>query len=92
MWYLSWLESRINSLISSIKKTNLCVLVEEGHIFSGICSELGFTLAQHCFDYLDAPIERVCQMETPLPYSKVLERETIPNTDRIVEAIRKVLA
>lgn len=79
------------TIVGSVQKTNKCVLVEEGHIFSGICAEVGFLIQQHCFDFLDAPIERVCQRETPMPYSKVLEKETMPTLSRIVAAINKVL-
>ena len=81
----------IGTIANSVRKTNKCVLVEEGHIFAGICAEMGFQIQQHCFDYLDAPIVRVCQKDTPLPYSKVLERETLPNKERIISAIEDVL-
>ena len=46
---------------------------------------------EHCFDFLDAPLKRVCQRETPMPYSKVLERETMPTKERIIQAIEEVL-
>ena len=81
----------IATIASSVRKTHHCVLVEEGHVFAGISAELGFQVQQHCFDDLDAPLVRVCQRETPLPYSKVLERETLPNPDRITLAILDVL-
>lgn len=81
----------IATVAASVKKTNHAVLVEEGHIFAGIASELAFQIMEHCFDYLDAPIERVCQRETPMPYSKVLEQETIPNVQRILKAVTKCL-
>jgi pyruvate dehydrogenase E1 component beta subunit len=81
----------IATVASSVRKTHRCVLVEEGHIFSGISAEVGFQIQQHCFDDLDAPLVRVCQRETPMPYSKVLEKETIPNTDRILAALTEVL-
>lgn len=81
----------IATITESVRKTNRCVLVEEGHLFSGICAEVGFTIQEHCFDFLDAPIARVCQRETPMPYSKVLEKETMPTKERIVDAIRKTL-
>ncbi|MCE2982929.1 MAG: pyruvate dehydrogenase complex E1 component subunit beta [Parachlamydia sp.] len=77
----------IATIAASIKKTNRCVIVEEGHIFAGIAAEVGFQINEHCFDYLDAPLKRVCQLETPMPYSKVLERETLPNPERIGRAI-----
>ncbi len=82
----------IVTIAQSIKKTHRCVLVEEGHIFSGICAEVGFQIMEHCFDDLDAPLVRVCQRETPMPYSKTLEKETMPTKERIVAALEQVLA
>lgn len=79
------------TVAASVRKTHRCVLVEEGHIFAGISAELGFEIQEHCFDDLDAPLVRVCQRETPLPYSKPLERESIPNKERIIAAIEEVL-
>lgn len=81
----------VRTVATSVKKTNHLVLVEEGHIFSGISAELGFQIQEICFDYLDAPLERVCQLETPMPYSKVLEKETLPNVSRILKAVEKSL-
>jgi pyruvate dehydrogenase E1 component beta subunit len=81
----------IATVAHSIRKTHRCVLVEEGHIFAGISAELGFQIIEHCFDELDAPLQRVCQRETPMPYSKVLERETLPNLERITAALKEVL-
>ncbi len=77
----------IAAVATSVKKTNYCVLVEEGHYFSGICAEVGFEIMEHCFEYLDAPIARVCQRDTPMPYSKPLEKETMPTVKRIVDAV-----
>lgn len=79
------------TILTSIKKTHHCVIVEEGHIFSGIASEIGFQIQQECFDDLDAPVERVCQRETPMPYSKVLEKQTLPTVSRILQQIEKAL-
>lgn len=81
----------IATVAESVRKTSRCVLVEEGHYFSGICAEIGFEIMEHCFDYLDAPLERVCQRETPMPYSKVLERETLPTVSRILRSVEKAL-
>ena len=82
----------ITTVATSVKKSHHCVIVEEGHIFAGIASEMGFQIMEHCFDYLDAPIERVCQKETPMPYSKVLEVETLPNVKRVLHAVYKTLS
>jgi pyruvate dehydrogenase E1 component beta subunit len=81
----------IATVAHSVRKTHRCVLVEEGHIFAGISAELGFQIVEHCFDDLDAPLMRVCQRETPMPYSKLLEKETLPNKERILVALAEVL-
>jgi pyruvate dehydrogenase E1 component beta subunit len=82
----------ITTIAESIRKTHSCVLVEEGHIYGGICAEVGFQIMEHCFEYLDAPLVRVAQRETPMPYSKALEKETMPTKERIIAAIEQVLA
>jgi len=81
----------VGLIADSVRKTKRCVVVEEGHRYAGICAEVTAEILEHCFDFLDAPIVRVCQKETPLPYSPPLEAETIPNTNRIVKALEKVL-
>jgi pyruvate dehydrogenase E1 component beta subunit len=81
----------ITTVANSVRKTHFVVLVEEGHYFSGICAEVGFEIMTHCFDFLDAPIKRVAQCETPMPYSKVLEKETMPTVEKITQAILECL-
>lgn len=81
----------IATIANSVRKTHHCVLVEEGHYFTGICSEVAFEVQEHCFDDLDAPIERVCQRETPMPYSVPLEKETMPTVPRILASVRRNL-
>lgn len=81
----------IETLLKSVQKTNRVVIVEEGHYFAGISAELCYQIQSACFDYLDAPIIRVTQRETPMPYSKPLEAETLPNKERIKKAISQVL-
>jgi pyruvate dehydrogenase E1 component beta subunit len=80
----------IATIAHSIRKTHACAIVEEGHFFAGIASEVGFQINEHCFDELDLPIVRICQKETPMPYSKALESETLPSVDRIIDAIEKL--
>jgi pyruvate dehydrogenase E1 component beta subunit len=76
----------------SIEKTHFCVLVEEGHLFGGISSEVAFRIQETSFDYLDAPVARVCQKETPMPYSKVLEKATQPTVESIMSTITSTLS
>ncbi len=81
----------MGAICNSVRKTHFAVMVEEGHIFAGISAEIGFQIQEQCFDFLDAPLARVCQKETPLPYNKILEKESQPNPQRIVDAIEKTL-
>lgn len=81
----------IATIAHSVRKTHHCVLVEEGHIFTGISAEVAFQVQEHCFDSLDAPLARVCQRETPMPYSKALEKETMPTMARILDTVRRNL-
>lgn len=81
----------IATIANSVRKTHACAIVEEGHSFAGIAAEVGFQIMEHCFEELDKPLIRVCQKETPMPYSHVLEEATLPNVDRIVQAIIRSL-
>jgi pyruvate dehydrogenase E1 component beta subunit len=81
----------ITTIAHSVRKTHRAVLVEEGHLFTGICAEVGFEIQQHCFDFLDAPIARVTQCETPMAYAKTLEKETMPTIERIEQTILDTL-
>jgi pyruvate dehydrogenase E1 component beta subunit len=81
----------ITTIAESVRKTHGCLLVEEGHFFAGIAAEVGFEIIEHCFDFLDRPLKRVCQRETPMPYSKVLEHETLPTKERILAAVQELL-
>lgn len=82
----------METILTSVKKTHFCVQVEEGHIFGGIASEVGFQIQEAALEYLDAPLARVCQRETPMPYSKVLEKETLPTVERIFKTCKDTLS
>ncbi len=81
----------IATIAASVRKTHFAVLVEEGHIFTGIAAEVSAQIMEHCFDFLDAPVKRVAQRETPMPYSKALEKETMPTVERITQAILQTI-
>jgi pyruvate dehydrogenase E1 component beta subunit len=81
----------LDPVFESFKKTNRAVIVEEGWKTFGIGSEVATRIYEECFDYLDAPIERVAQKEVPLPYSADLERAAIPQVKDVVAAVKKVL-
>jgi acetoin:2,6-dichlorophenolindophenol oxidoreductase subunit beta len=79
------------TIIKSVKKTNKVVLIEEACYTGGFTSFLASEIYKEAFDWLDAPIQRVTGLDTPIPYSIVLENEVIPSEERIEEGIRKVL-
>ena len=78
-------------IAQSVRKTHFCVVAEEGHYFTGMGAEVGFSVQQHCFDNLDAPVARVCQKETPLPYAREMEQASQPGVESIMNAILQTL-
>lgn len=81
----------LNKIIDSVRKTNRVVLVEEACYTGGFTSFLASEIQNKAFEWLDAPIHRVTGLDTPIPYSIILENTVIPNEERIEEGIRKVL-
>ncbi len=78
-------------IFNSVKKTNRCVVVEEGHRFSGVGAEISDRIQQNSFDHLDAPVIRVTQEDVPMPYAKNLEYASIVTPEKVVQAVKKVL-
>ena len=78
------------TLIASIKKTNRLVTVEEGWPMAGIGAELAALAQELAFDWLDAPVARVCGLDVPLPYAANLERLALPQAEQIAAAAKAV--
>ncbi|MBO88409.1 MAG: pyruvate dehydrogenase complex E1 component subunit beta [Rickettsiales bacterium] len=78
------------TIVNSVKKTNRIVSCEEGWRFSGIGSELAALMMEAAFDWLDAPLARVCSKDVPLPYAANLERLALPQVENIVDAAKNV--
>lgn len=78
------------TVLGSIKKTNRLVSVEESWPFAGIGSEIAALIMEQAFDYLDAPVTRVCAEDVPLPYAANLERLALPSADKVVQAALEV--
>lgn len=78
-------------IFNSVKKTNRCVVVEEGHRFAGVGAEIADRVQMNTFDFLDAPILRVTQEDVPMPYAKNLEFASIVTPEKIIQAVKKVL-
>ena len=80
----------VETLTTSVKKTNRLVSVEEGWPFAGIGAELAAEMMTHAFDYLDAPVARVAGVDVPMPYAANLETLALPQPDDIVAAAREI--
>lgn len=78
------------TILESVKKTNRIVSVEEGWPFAGVGSEIAALVNEEAFDYLDAPVTRVCAADVPMPYASNLEKLATPQVDDIVRAARKL--
>jgi pyruvate dehydrogenase E1 component beta subunit len=79
------------TLVASIRKTNRLVSVEEGWPYAGIGAELCAVAMEQAFDWLDAPVVRVCAEDVPLPYAANLERLALPSAEKVVAAAKSVL-
>jgi pyruvate dehydrogenase E1 component beta subunit len=80
------------TIVESVKKTNRLVSAEEGWGPMGVGAEVVARVIEHAFDYLDAPPLRVHQEDVPLPYAANLEALSLPGADKIVAAVKKVMA
>ncbi|MGA7431380.1 MAG: pyruvate dehydrogenase complex E1 component subunit beta [Xanthobacteraceae bacterium] len=78
------------TIIESVKKTGRVVTVEEGWKQSGVGSEIAASLMEDAFDFLDAPVMRVCGKDVPMPYAANLEKLALPSVAEVVEAAKAV--
>ena len=79
------------AILNSVKKTNRLVILEEAWPFGNVATEITYQIQSQAFDYLDAPIEKINTADTPAPYSPVLLKEWLPNSEDVVKAVKKVL-
>jgi len=79
------------TVIESVKKTNRMVFVEESWPLANIATEVAFKVQREAFDYLDAPVLRVTGGDVPLPYAPTLIDAYLPNAERIIKAVKKVM-
>jgi pyruvate dehydrogenase E1 component beta subunit len=76
----------LDSILASVRKTNRCVIVEEGWPHGGVGANLAALIGEQAFDDLDAPVQRVAGADVPMPYSKPLEDIAYPHEAQIVAA------
>jgi acetoin:2,6-dichlorophenolindophenol oxidoreductase subunit beta len=79
------------TLVASVVKTGRALVVDEGHTSYGVSAELAAVLADEAFWHLDAPVKRLAAMDVPIPFSPVLEDETVPTPERVVEVAKALV-
>jgi len=82
----------IKAIVDSVKKTGRLVIVTEDCKTAGVSAEIAAVVAEEALDYLDAPIKRVAEPDTPIPFSPSMENFVIPNETSIVQAVKNVVS
>jgi 2-oxoisovalerate dehydrogenase E1 component len=80
------------TILASVKKTHRCLIAHEDKVFGGFGGELAAIVASKAFAWLDAPVERIGSEFTPVGFNRILERATLPNAEKVLQAAKKVLA
>ncbi len=80
-----------DAVIKSVKKTNRLVCLEEAWPLGNISTEITYMVQQHAFDYLDAPIKRICTADTPAPYSPTMLAEWMPKLEDLIAAVKATM-
>jgi pyruvate dehydrogenase E1 component beta subunit len=81
----------LDAILASVRKTNRCVVVEEGWPHGGVAANIAALVSEQAFDDLDAPVRRVSGADVPMPYSKPLEDIAYPHEPQIVGAVLETL-
>ncbi len=79
------------AVYASVRKTNRCVVLEEGWEICGVGAQVVDYVQRECFDHLDAPVLRVHQADVPMPYAKQLEKAAKPDVPKTIAAVKQVL-
>lgn len=78
------------ALVDSAKKTSRAIVIDEGHQRYGVTAELAAVIADGAFYYLDAPVKRMGAMDVPVPFSPVLEDQTVPTPQAVAELAKQL--
>lgn len=79
------------TILNSVKKTGKALIVHEDKVFSGFGAELSATIMEQAFEFLDGPVKRVGSAFTPVGFNRILEKATLPNTEKILEAMMELI-
>jgi pyruvate dehydrogenase E1 component subunit beta len=78
-------------ILDSVRRTNRCVIVEEGWPYAGLGAQIAYIVHSGAFVDLDAPIARVTGADVPMPYAKNLEHLAMPSPERVIDAVKEVM-
>ncbi|KAB2880434.1 2-oxoisovalerate dehydrogenase [bacterium] len=81
----------METIIQSVKKTNRVLIVHENQTMGGFGGEIAARIAQDAFEYLDAPIKRVCSEDSPVPFSRALEAAVLVDEAKILHALEELV-
>ena len=82
----------LETIAASVRRTNHCVVVDEGWPECGLASNIATHVYESCFDWLDAPVGRVNAADVPIPYARNLEQASLPSATDVADAVRATLA
>jgi len=80
-----------DSILTSVRKTNRLVVLEEAWPLASISSEIAYKVQKDAFDDLDAPVKRVTALDTPMAYAPTLVEAYLPNKEKVVKAVKEVM-
>ena len=81
----------IDGVLQSVKKTNKVMILHEDNLTGGIGAELSALISEKCFEFLDAPIVRLCSIDTPIPFSDNIEHDVYFPVSKIDEKINYLM-
>ncbi len=81
-----------DAIYKSVRKTGKALVIHEDTLTSGFGAEIAARITENCFEHLDGPVRRIGAQDTPIPYHPVLEKEILPNREKIYKAIADLLA
>ncbi|WP_408022150.1 alpha-ketoacid dehydrogenase subunit alpha/beta [Sinomicrobium oceani] len=79
------------TIFRSVRKTGKAIILQEDTLFGGVASDISALITEHCFEYLDGPVQRVGSLDTPVPFAPDLENGFLP-VERFKLAIHRLLA
>jgi pyruvate/2-oxoglutarate/acetoin dehydrogenase E1 component len=82
----------IETVLDSVRRTGKALVVHEDNLTGGFGAEVAALIGERAFEYLDAPVTRVAALDTPIPFTPVLEREYMPTEEDILAATRELAA